>query len=460
MDKNIINQIKSNDITYDINDYRIVEIIGNEQEKIDNPATFSIYSTEAVNEKLQNASDTINNRITALGTPLNYLGRINTEETPISWDPTYMEFTIPLKDKEGNPIRITFTNNSTLTTENLKPGNVALVGNQEYIYDGTIWEMFGDEGSYALKTIQIKSGNNGILIKNIDAKTEVDVNDKANLANNIQIAHIQSKESDIEINDNQILTSINIDDFGHVINGEAKNYDIVIPLALAEGEENGPRPGLLSPEDKKKLNNLADDANATYATKNELTEKATELSNKIDETAQDLSETIQQLSDSVDETTQNLSDNIQQLSDNVEETTQNLSDNITSAQQELTQKIDAVDEKVDNLSNDIAGTYATKTSIEELGTMAYEDKNNYATKDDLGNVSVDLSDYVTKEELENMEIPTGDLSNYVTKEELRNSQQIYYGTEAPPADSNYLIWINPDEIDQSDTASQLEWGLF
>ena len=117
-------------------------------------------------------------------------------------------------------------------------------------------------------------------------------------------------------------------------------------------------------------------------------------------------------------------------------------------------------EKVDNLSSDIAETYATKASIEELGTMAYEDKNNYATKDDLDNVSVDLSDYVTKEELENMDIPIGDLSNYVTKEELRDSQQIYYGTEAPPADSNYLIWINPDEIDQSDTASQLEWGVF
>lgn len=458
MDKNIINQIKSNDITYDINDYRIVEIIGNEQEKIDNPATFSIYSAEAVNEKLQNASDTINDRIDTLGIPLKYRGVVDIGRTQLEYSDDTGDDTFNPEEFNILPTKVYLID----VEEPLDPqnGDVVLLGNQEYIFGNGKWDLFGDEGSYALKSIQIKSANNGIQIHNIVKNELVNENNTALLANNIQIAHIQSKESDIEINDNQILTSINIDDFGHVINGEAKNYDIVIPLALAEDEENGPRPGLLSPEDKKKLNNLADDANATYATKDELTEKATELSNKIDETAQDLSETIQQLSDSVDETTQNLSDNIQQLSDRVDETTQNLSDNITSTKQELTQKIDAVDTKVDNLSNNIAETYATKTSIEELGTMAYEDKNNYATKDDLGNVSVDLSDYVTKEELENMDIPIGDLSNYVTKEELRNSQQIYYGTEAPPADSNYLIWINPDEIDQSDTASQLEWGVF
>ena len=42
------------------------------------------------------------------------------------------------------------------------PGNVVLYGNQEYIYNTTgKWELFGDEGSYALKTTGI-TANNGL----------------------------------------------------------------------------------------------------------------------------------------------------------------------------------------------------------------------------------------------------------------------------------------------------------
>jgi len=40
----------------------------------------------------------------------------------------------------------------------LTAGDVVLYGNQEFIWNGSAWELFGDEGSYALKTISISAG--------------------------------------------------------------------------------------------------------------------------------------------------------------------------------------------------------------------------------------------------------------------------------------------------------------
>lgn len=38
-------------------------------------------------------------------------------------------------------------------------GNVVLYSGKEFIWTGSLWELFGDEGSYALKTISITAGN-------------------------------------------------------------------------------------------------------------------------------------------------------------------------------------------------------------------------------------------------------------------------------------------------------------
>ena len=55
-------------------------------------------------------------------------------------------------------------NNASIATSTLKSGDVVLYSNKEFVWDGSKWELFGDEGSYALKTITI---NGYTLDKNI-----------------------------------------------------------------------------------------------------------------------------------------------------------------------------------------------------------------------------------------------------------------------------------------------------
>lgn len=57
---------------------------------------------------------------------------------------------------------------SVVVVANLKNGNVVLYDNQEFVWDGSKWELFGDEGSYALKTTTI---NNKALSSNITIYT-------------------------------------------------------------------------------------------------------------------------------------------------------------------------------------------------------------------------------------------------------------------------------------------------
>ena len=46
-------------------------------------------------------------------------------------------------------------NNVSVSTSTLKSGDVVLHDNKEFVWDGSKWELFGDEGSYVLKTRKI-----------------------------------------------------------------------------------------------------------------------------------------------------------------------------------------------------------------------------------------------------------------------------------------------------------------
>lgn len=61
-------------------------------------------------------------------------------------------------------------NNVPVSTSTLKSGNVVLYNNQEFVWDGSKWELFGDEGSYVLKTRKI----NGYTL---DKDITLDAND-------------------------------------------------------------------------------------------------------------------------------------------------------------------------------------------------------------------------------------------------------------------------------------------
>lgn len=56
-------------------------------------------------------------------------------------------------------------NGDVIATSSLVSGNVVLYKQQEFVWNGSKWELFGDEGSYALKTIEI---NGHSLTSNID----------------------------------------------------------------------------------------------------------------------------------------------------------------------------------------------------------------------------------------------------------------------------------------------------
>lgn len=98
--------------------------------------------------------------------------------------------------------------------------------NKEYIYDGTNWILFGDEGSYALKTIEI-SGGSGLT-------------GGGTLETNRTIAHAvpsgAGTTNNISATDGTFINSITFDSFGHVTSvgtGSATTY------TFAEGSTNG-----------------------------------------------------------------------------------------------------------------------------------------------------------------------------------------------------------------------------
>ena len=82
-------------------------------------------------------------------------------------------------------------------------GNVVLYGNQEFMWNGTFWELLGDEGSYALKTVQVIAGNG--------------LTGGGTLENNITIAHADtSSQASVNNSGRTYIQDITLDEFGHV----------------------------------------------------------------------------------------------------------------------------------------------------------------------------------------------------------------------------------------------------
>lgn len=94
------------------------------------------------------------------------------------------------------------TINSAVVTP--KAGDVVLYGNKEFVYNSSSkWELLGDEGSYALKTIQIIAGDGLAGGGTIDG--------------NVSITHADtSSQASITANGRKYITGVTLDNFGHV----------------------------------------------------------------------------------------------------------------------------------------------------------------------------------------------------------------------------------------------------
>ena len=109
-----------------------------------------------------------------------------------------------------NPITI---NGSSVTAIN---GDVVLYNHVEFIWVGS-WEQLGDEQSYALKSIQIKSGEG--------------LSGGGSISNDITLSHYipTSSSSTVGVTDKAIST-LSIDKFGHIISSST----ISIPTKLSD----------------------------------------------------------------------------------------------------------------------------------------------------------------------------------------------------------------------------------
>ena len=107
-------------------------------------------------------------------------------------------------------------------------GDVVLLEStsQEYIFDGTDWKLFGDEGSYALKTITV-TGSDGLA-------------GGGTLTENRTLTHAvptgAGTSNDVTATANTFVNSVSFDKFGHVVGvGTAAETTYTI----AEGDANG-----------------------------------------------------------------------------------------------------------------------------------------------------------------------------------------------------------------------------
>lgn len=120
-----------------------------------------------------------------------------------------------------------------ISLDDLDPGNIVLYKKsgentiyQEFVWTGEHWELLGDEGSYALKTIEIGAGaglsGGGTLSASFNINVETDgitvtiKDDKVSLA----IMNITPTEEDINIDHQGItsitLPSVTVDEYGRV----------------------------------------------------------------------------------------------------------------------------------------------------------------------------------------------------------------------------------------------------
>lgn len=114
---------------------------------------------------------------------------------------------------EGSTTNTITINGSSVTAIN---GDVVLYNHVEFIWVGS-WEQLGDEQSYALKSIQIKSGEG--------------LSGGGSISNDVTLSHYipTSSSSTVGVADKAIST-LNIDKFGHIVSSST----ISIPTKLSD----------------------------------------------------------------------------------------------------------------------------------------------------------------------------------------------------------------------------------
>ena len=114
---------------------------------------------------------------------------------------------------EGSTTNPIIINGSSVTASN---GNVVLYNHVEFIWVGS-WEKLGDEQSYALKSIQIKSGEG--------------LSGGGSISNDVTLSHYipTSSSSTVGVSDKAIST-LSIDKFGHIVSSST----ISIPTKLSD----------------------------------------------------------------------------------------------------------------------------------------------------------------------------------------------------------------------------------
>lgn len=114
----------------------------------------NVNNTSDANKPISNAQKEVNTAQAATNTSLG--NRITALENQISGVTGAMHFlgTTSTAVSDGGTQAPTI-NDTAVSTANLKSGDVVLYGQQEFIWNGTKWELFGDEGSYVLKTTKV-----------------------------------------------------------------------------------------------------------------------------------------------------------------------------------------------------------------------------------------------------------------------------------------------------------------
>ncbi len=137
---------------------------------------------------------TVSDSIAEIGTPFNYRGD---SSTPIT-DGGREEPTI-----DGEPID---------PTQGMKKGDVVTYDGKEFVWTGEHWQAFGDEGSYALKTIRVDGGDG--LTGGGDLVSDIVIQHGATGSGE---SHTYSSEGFA------FISEVSVDKFGHVTSAATRD---------------------------------------------------------------------------------------------------------------------------------------------------------------------------------------------------------------------------------------------
>ena len=153
---------------------------------------------------------TVSDSIAELGTVFDYRGDSSTVIT----DGGREEPTI-----DGEPVD---------PTQGMKKGDIVTYDGKEFLWTGDHWQSFGDEGSYALKTLRIE-GSDGLV-------------GGGELTSDITISHGATgsgEDTSYEVPEGlKIIGNISVDKFGHVQSAEYKDISAEIVATAEEAVNN------------------------------------------------------------------------------------------------------------------------------------------------------------------------------------------------------------------------------